>query len=261
MSGGRSTRLALGAACAWLALAPVPGFAIDITACGQVVPRGEVGHLRSDLACGPVGPGVRLEGRATLHLNGFTIAGPGTAENGGVSCGRRCRVIGPGQVSGFGVGVSGISIRITDVTVRGNDEAGVSIIGGVLVASNVVAEENGIGIFVPGGRRLVARDVRANDNVLAGLWASGAKVKLLRIEALRNGRYGGVFLARNRRPKPRLVDSVVLDNDGLGGGYDVLAMRPGVRVIGSTCGRGARVEGEGGSDTLTVVGALACLSD
>jgi hypothetical protein len=257
---GTATVLA-GTVLLWLAVAPGVALGIDIDSCGQEVPRGAVAELRADLACGPSAAAVRLGGRATLNLNGFTIAGPGSAGNGGVSCGRRCTVNGPGEIRGFGVGISGINLRVTDVTVRFNSEAGVSIKGGSLELSNVVANDNRIGILFTFGRRLLGRDVEANDNELAGVWTSGRRVRLVRLTAMRNGRFGGAYLSLSRRGKPRLVESTVIDNAGLGEGFDVLAGRRGVRLIDSTCGRGARVKAPRGSDVLTVVGSLGCDDD
>jgi hypothetical protein len=234
---------------------------IDVVACGQEIPPAAVGELRANLACGAHGAAVRLGRRATLNLNGFTLAGPGAAENGGVACGRRCTVNGPGEIRGFGVGISGINVRVANVALRFNSEAGVSIKGGRLVLSNVVATDNRIGILFAGGRRLLGRDVEAHDNELAGVWANGRRVKLVRLTAMRNGRFGGVaFFPPSRLAKPRLVASTIIDNDGLGEGFDVLARRPGVRLVDSLCGRGAKVQGPRTSD-LTVIGPLGCADD
>jgi len=243
--------------------APVVSFEVDVTSCGQEIPSGGVGELRQDLRCGSLGPGVLLADGATLNFNGFAIVGGGTGGNSGVSCGgRRCTINGPGEIRRFAVGVSGIDVRITNLRVRSNSEAGVSILGGVLEISHVVANHNGIGIFVPGGRRLQGRDVEANNNDIAGIWASGARVKLSRLTATRNGTRGGVFLGQNRRPRPLIVDSAIVDNAGLDAGYDVLAVRPTVRLVNSTCHRGAIVrEVQTPPGRVRIIGSLGCRDD
>jgi len=97
-----------------------PARAIDITACGQVVPDGQIGVLQTDLDCGgtyntcfadaalacAADPactdtgcgGVMLRNGATLEMNGHTVA------NGIVLCpyrvSRRCSVVGPGIIAG-----------------------------------------------------------------------------------------------------------------------------------------------------------------
>ena len=259
---GRGTIL-LGTVLLWRTVAPVMAFGVDIISCGQDIPRGAVADLRADLGCGPIGPGVLLGHRATLNLNGFSIAGSGAGGNGGVSCsGRRCTINGPGEIRGFAVGISGIGLRITNLAVRSNTEAGVSILGGVLGVSNVVANDNGIGIFVPGGRRLHGSGLEASDNAIAGIWASGARVKLSRLSATRNGTHGGVFLAKSRRPRPLIVDSAIVDNAGLDAGYDVLTMRPTVKLVDSICHRGAIVrESQTPPTSITVIRPLGCRDD
>ena len=247
----------------WWLSSPAVALGVEVTDCGQVVAGGDVAELRAQLACGAVGPGIVLGNRATLNLNGFDIAGPGTGENGGVSCGgRRCTVNGPGEIRGFAVGINGTNVRVTEVAVRSNSEAGVSILGGVLRLSNVFATGNGIGVFVPGGRRLHGSDVEVSGNKIAGIWASGAKVTLSRLIATGNGTHGGVFLAKSRRPRPLIVGSAIIDNAGLNEGYDVLTMRPKVRLVDSTCYRGAIVQESPTPPTnITVVGPLGCRDD
>jgi hypothetical protein len=63
---------------ALLALAvsvPTLARAVDITACGQTVPARQAAVLQSDLDCSGSPFGVRLLRRASLDLNGHTIAG------------------------------------------------------------------------------------------------------------------------------------------------------------------------------------------
>jgi hypothetical protein len=105
-----------------------PARALDITACGQVVPAGDVGVLQADLDCGgswascfgdaalacAQNPactdtgcgGFLLRDQATLQMNGHTVA------NGVVVCpykiSRTCSVVGPGSVvGGYGVAAFG----------------------------------------------------------------------------------------------------------------------------------------------------------
>lgn len=254
----RGLRIAY-AAMVLAAATPLPAMAVDVASCGSEIPSGETGELLGDLACGAIGPAIVLANGATLNLNGFKIEGPGTGGNTGIACiGRRCVVNGPGEVAGFAVGIGATKATISSVVLRQNSEAGVTVKGGKLRLSEVVASENGIGVFVPGGRKLTGIDVEANFNELAGVWASGAHVKLVRLLASGNGQYGGLVLAKSRTT-PRLIDSTVVDNAGLGDSYDIIAMRSGVKLIRSTCGRGARVRGE--METPTIVRALGCEND
>ena len=74
--------------------------ALDVTSCGQTVPARETGFLQADLAC-PSGVGVHLADKATLDLNGHTLAA--TADSAIVCDGKKCRVLstaGAGDVSG-----------------------------------------------------------------------------------------------------------------------------------------------------------------
>ena len=52
-----------------------PAHAIDVTACGTVVPEGDVGVLQVDLDCGVLPVGVTLSKGARLDLNGHTLRG------------------------------------------------------------------------------------------------------------------------------------------------------------------------------------------
>ena len=88
----------------------VPALAIDITACGVTVDRGQTGVLQADLDCSSQTFGVRLLSRATLDLNGHTIAGGNstiatvvgvrTVGNPiGVGAGN-FKIVGPGEITG-----------------------------------------------------------------------------------------------------------------------------------------------------------------
>ena len=75
----------------------------DITICGQTVPPGETAILQTDLDCGSTDAAVVMERSTTLFLNGHTIA-QAPSVGGAINCTagprRRCRVVGPGTVSG-----------------------------------------------------------------------------------------------------------------------------------------------------------------
>jgi copper-binding protein NosD len=92
--------------------------------CGEAI-TGNL-ELTSDMTC--EGDGIIVEGSdLTVHLNGFTIRGPGSDSNTTgilVEEASEVRIRGPGMVTGFGTGVaytdaSGGAMR--DVYVRGND--------------------------------------------------------------------------------------------------------------------------------------------
>ena len=92
--------------------------------CGEAI-TGNL-ELTSDMTC--EGDGIIVEGSdLTIHLNGFTIRGPGSDSNTTgilVEEASEVRIRGPGMVTGFGTGVaytdaSGGAMR--DTYVRGND--------------------------------------------------------------------------------------------------------------------------------------------
>jgi len=70
---------------------------VDVTACGQVVPKGKVGVLTGDLDCSSTNvEGVHLSPGAKLRLSSFTL----TASHFGVLCDPVgvCKVFGPGVI-------------------------------------------------------------------------------------------------------------------------------------------------------------------
>ncbi len=118
--------------------------AVDVTACGQEVPRGQVGVLVADLDCGwptdELTYGVRLAKGATLNLNGHTITGPRF----GVLCPEACKVVGPGTIQNAYYGVWAFDSKrsradLTDVTLMQN-LGGIAAIRGRLI--NVTASDN-----------------------------------------------------------------------------------------------------------------------
>lgn len=80
-----------------LARPAAAGKLVDVTACGQVVPKGKIGVLTGDLDCSSTAvEGVRLSPGAKLRLSGFTL----TASRVGVLCDPVgvCRIFGPGTI-------------------------------------------------------------------------------------------------------------------------------------------------------------------
>lgn len=70
---------------------------VDVTTCGQVVPRGTIGVLTGDLDCSStIDEAVHLSPGAKLRLSGFTL----TASRIGVLCDAVgvCRISGPGMI-------------------------------------------------------------------------------------------------------------------------------------------------------------------
>jgi nitrous oxidase accessory protein NosD len=118
--------------------------------CGEAI-IGDL-ELTSDVTC--EGDGIRVEGSdLTIHLNGFTIRGPGSDSNTTgifVEEASEVRIRGPGMVTGFGTGVAYMDARggvMRDVYVRDND------IGVLLDASTDThvkqnhVPDNRIGVF------------------------------------------------------------------------------------------------------------------
>lgn len=181
---------AFGSALAVLLIAVArPATAIDITACGQNVPDGEVGDLVASLDCTDVGGqcvddpdtactrdqdctssaktslcytwGVRLGSRASLRLNGFSIVGgaPGSPSGWprvGVLCrGSDCAVDGGGgsieRTSQAGVWHFGRgSMTVDDVVFR---EAGIAVLSSYIAKRlfvNDVTVHGGVGIAAGG---------------------------------------------------------------------------------------------------------------
>jgi hypothetical protein len=92
--------------------------------------RGETALLQNDLSCGGAFvAAVNLGDHATLDLNGHAITSD-TTSNAAVRCtGRRCSVVGPGDISGPDVGIGLVIGRQTRVV---NTTCGKSgIIGGL----------------------------------------------------------------------------------------------------------------------------------
>lgn len=263
----------------WLSVAAVLASAArfaaaaDVTACGQRIPAGEVGELRQALACGatpswPFSPrGVYLEAGATIRLNGFTIAGPGTGIGAGVgvTCtgSRRCIVEGPGEIRGFELGVNcgGCRLVARDVAFRENVSGILIPKSGILDAERVVASDNaGLGIWA---HRMRARDVVAERNGSAGIVANASL--RLRGVTVRDNAYDGVRCLSFVCGRTRITDSTVTGNAQAGNAYYDVASTGRVRLRNVDCGRSARLHypywRENDYDTVEVVGSFGCAGD
>jgi hypothetical protein len=233
--------------------------AIDLAACGQVIPAGRTAELRTDLVCaaGPTWPfsarGVRLEPGAKLRMNGFTIVGDGTGV--GVECtSRRCTILGPGEIRGFfaGVNCGGCRVVARDVVVRENTEGIYVPLSGAVDAKRVVASDNtGSGIWA---QTLKGSDVEAGRNGANGV-AAITQLRLRRLVAVGNGDAG----VRAGAGRSRLRDSEVTGNAEATDGYDVTATGT-VRLVRTTCGRSAKLHYTS-QEEYDVVGSFGCADD
>lgn len=98
--------------------APVP---VPVTTCGQILEKR--GELVGDLDCSAFpGDAVKLENRARLTLNGFTLTGPTPgitpSAKPAIRCAGRCRVEGPGVITGLSSGVLANLVVVGSRTVR-----------------------------------------------------------------------------------------------------------------------------------------------
>ena len=110
----------------------IPGLAasagaVDVTACGQTVARGEVGVLLNDLDCSTPAPGpaaVTLQNRTTLQMNGHRVTPPAPETYGfGIECSERgrCLIPGPGELTGELIGVLAQQSKLTISDVVSHD--------------------------------------------------------------------------------------------------------------------------------------------
>lgn len=242
--------------------------AVDITQCGQEIPPGAVGELRTDLVCPPLpGIAVYLRGGGTLNLNGHTIAGTSTAVGGAIQCSGLSRrdqfiVNGPGLLTNFDIAVSGGggSLRLQGVTARGNSW-GLTYKAPRIIELLDVDMSNNLeyGITARGGR-MRGWNVIANDNGIGGVW--GPVQEMVNLTATGNGSAGGVYAVSFGHRRVLLIDSTITGNHGLDQGFDVLATLP-VALRNTTCGQGARVRvrRDGAAKTTTIRRRLGCAGD
>ena len=215
--------------------------AVDVTACGQVVPARQTGVLQADLA--GCFWGVVLKPGAKLELNGHSVSGlPDFSDL--VVCETNCTVSGPGDLSdtfdAVIAGVLGAGHRpakhgvLTIRNVRVHDAKFALSAGSAVRASNVEIAHSGRAFVAP---RIVGTDVAITDS-LPGETIGDGRVRLVRLVLV-----GGSTLGISA-VSLRLVDSYVMGNDDGYPGIDILTMhRP--RVIRSTCGRSARLARDG----------------
>lgn len=265
-----------------LALGVTTAHAVDVTTCQQVVPAGETGVLVADLDCSGLGGtddnAVRLETRATLHLNGHRITGSPlivtvvrAPSKGSV------RIIGPGTLADGGAGIlsdDGARISVTDdVTISGctagirnprgrviarnvtlTDNSGDGIMAAVLDATDVTVERSGIRGLVGTQNMRLARVVSSQNGVV-GLVGKRIKGEDLTLDD--NG-YQAVFapgghvvatrlvatgndIAGIVGRVVRLVDSTVTGNgDGVGVPVDIATDRL-PKLLNTTCDHSATI--------------------
>ncbi len=168
-----------------------------VTHCGQLVHRH--GVLTQDLDCtAEVFAAVRLERRATLDLNGFSITGtapassdcwlstcPGEADL--VRCSVRCTVVGPGLLSGGRYGIVAAS-NLVDPSGAGTKRGRKINARNVTIANTVVAIEAWSGIArVQGldaqssGLGISARRIAVEDSQVTGSDIFGVRARSVRI--------------------------------------------------------------------------------
>jgi hypothetical protein len=250
-------RLVIAAALV-LVLASTAG-ALDITACDQTVPAGEVGRLIANVTCTTELTGVALERGATLELNGFSLGG-GT--NIGVAClERACTVVGPGTIDGNWMGVSllvdRVTLTISDVTIRNGK---VAILGSARQHDRARVNATNVTIENPGDWAISAAVIRAEGLTVTGagptLYAVIADRLLGSAIAVTGNQAVGI---QARKVKASSLTAIANDGTGVDAGRAVLgdstltgngvvsgvdlrsARRP--RVVNTVCGLSADAVG------------------
>ena len=193
-------------------------WAVDITECGQVVPSRDVGNLVGDLDCtdpngffDPPLSAIELGRGATLNLNGFSLSGPTTTEGlerRGVLCRSRCRVNGPGTITGFDWGIHGdrkkSRVTVTDVTINGANVAGAQAFP--LVVRRCTITGSGRSGVEGGTAKVRVSDSEISGNVFNGIWAR--RIILKNVIVTENGEHG--VLSDDGRVLAK--DSVIIGN-------------------------------------------------
>ena len=203
--------------------------------------------MTSDVTCG--GDGIRVEGSdLTIHLNGFTIRGPGSDSNTTgifVEEASEVRIRGPGMVTGFGNGVAYMDARggvMRDVYVRDND------IGVLLDATTDThvkqnhVPDNRIGVFNR------ASNNTEIENVIMGGNNEGIRMEKsvsvdLDFNILMDGRTG-IYL-----------DEQSLDNEVF---YNVMFRNEGIDVTFANPGEGGLKNIFGNNECIQSVPAEIC---
>jgi hypothetical protein len=207
-----------------------------------------VGELKADLDCGASATwpfsahGVTLDHGATINLNGHTIHGNGTGS--GISCVTQsdppveapCTVNGPGEISGFEIGVNGAGCTIVarDVALRANRTGVLAVLVCDVDLTNVVASDNaeaGVDVYSLRARGL---EVRGNGGpgvvAMRDMDASG-------VTATGNVQEGVIQTGRG---PGSLVDSVVRGNAAASSKLDI-AWVGSFRLTNTECGTAAKI--------------------
>ena len=225
-------------ALAMLAMSMLVGtaYAVDITACGTVVPAHDVGVLQTDLDCGVLPVGVTLQRSARLDLNGHTLHGGVRGVLADFARGHAW-VDGPGAVADADIGIvttggssSGnqAELRLTDVDLHDN---GIGVSADRLKLTRVTSQGNQHGFKA--NFHVKGTDVVASDNAKFGVWSGAGVVKLKRLTASSNGWFGVIATQGGRVV---LADSTVTGNAAGLGDVDVASSRrPSLRNV--VCGR------------------------
>jgi hypothetical protein len=174
------------------------GGSTPLTYCGQAA-HGR-SHLVADLNCAGIANGIIVRARsARIDLNGFNITGDSATAH-GILCLSRCRIVGPGTISGAGSGVNGPKrIRIEGVTLTGND-TGLYVVGSGKPTSRAVIRSSTVSDNITEGVRSLG-SVKATDSTVAGNGMYGIAMGL--------GSQGSFFSSGG---KIALKDSVVTGN-------------------------------------------------
>jgi hypothetical protein len=116
------------------------GQVVQISACGQAVPRGALGQLTGDLDCttfvgGIANTAITLGRSAKLDLQGFTVTGGlfgvgcfEVCSDGSGACnddGARCEIVNGTITGALASGITGDVVTVRNVTATNNGEAGV----------------------------------------------------------------------------------------------------------------------------------------
>jgi len=185
-------------------------FALDITACGQTVPRKQIGILQADLSCDPnLAVAINVQGQGKVMLNGHAISGAKAA----IACNGTCKVSGPGEISGTGFGVAQLGLRqkhrarvtVENLSIHDGPydfSAGVQMdFGQVFVLRNLTLERNAVGICCDG--HVEGNGLTISDNRDEGVEASF--IDLNNFSVTGNGGIGIKNIGRSIYPKRHSV--------------------------------------------------------
>ncbi len=216
-----------------LVTAGVARAAVDVTTCGQTVPDGQVGHLTADLACAS-GVGVRLGDNAKLKLHGHVLSG--SPDDSNVTCaGRRCKLIGPGEIVGGFFAVTGLAdLSVVDVVVRDQVRGGFDGLASV-VARRVTMTGIGFGYTTPNLTEVI-RAAKLNAASI-DVHGNAGTVSVTDYVVRRSTISGNGGIGIGGPGKGKLIKSIV--NGNLGGPLGVPVDVYGVtapRLVRAVCG-------------------------